>query len=266
MARLDVAGGALHYERWGEGPAVVFAHGAGGNRLSWWQQVPALRGRFTCIAFDHRGFGQTPDPEGNGSKHFVDDLERLIEAEAPGQRIALVAQSMGGWTCLGYARRRPDRVAALVMCDTPGGVVGPGMADEQTHWRAARRPPDGHNPYIGTALSHGYGERDSAGAYLYGMVAGLNERQFLRRDLGPFLATIHRCGPEDLAALSVPVLWMAGSEDDLVSPALIRMLAGWLPGSRYEEVPDAGHSVYWERPDLFNEMVAAFIMEHTDRQ
>ena len=47
----------LFYESHGEGPAIVFLHGRGGNHLSWWQQVPHFQERFRCIAIDHREFG-----------------------------------------------------------------------------------------------------------------------------------------------------------------------------------------------------------------
>ena len=49
----------LYYEETGEGPAIVFAHGAGGNHLSWWQQVPVFRERYRCVSFDHRGWGRS---------------------------------------------------------------------------------------------------------------------------------------------------------------------------------------------------------------
>ena len=55
MPTVDVPGAALYYETHGAGPWLVFAHGAGGNHLSWWQQVPAFAGRFRCLVYDQRG-------------------------------------------------------------------------------------------------------------------------------------------------------------------------------------------------------------------
>lgn len=45
----------IHYEVTGEGPAIVFAHGLGGNHLSWWQQVAHFAPRHACVTFAHRG-------------------------------------------------------------------------------------------------------------------------------------------------------------------------------------------------------------------
>ena len=56
MPYLDRPDCRLYYETEGQGPALVFAHGLGGNHLSWWQQVPHFRDRYTCVTFAHRGF------------------------------------------------------------------------------------------------------------------------------------------------------------------------------------------------------------------
>ena len=71
----------LNYESHGEGPAVVFLHGAGGNHISWWQQIPTFRERYRCITIDHRGFGASADPEREGAARFVDDLEALLDRQ-----------------------------------------------------------------------------------------------------------------------------------------------------------------------------------------
>jgi pimeloyl-ACP methyl ester carboxylesterase len=57
MPFLPRDGCQLYYETHGAGPALVFAHGLGGGHLSWWQQVPHFRDRYTCVTFDHRGSG-----------------------------------------------------------------------------------------------------------------------------------------------------------------------------------------------------------------
>src|SRR5262245_4818146 len=139
MPFLPRDGCQLYYETHGAGPALVFAHGLGGSHLSWWQQVPHFRDRYTCVTFDHRGFGLSKElPDGRGADAFVDDLAALIEhLGIPDVR--LVAQSMGGWTCLGYALRHPERVRALVMACTVGTLRD---ADTEDLFRAqaAGRP------------------------------------------------------------------------------------------------------------------------------
>src|SRR3712207_963135 len=80
MPFLTTGGARLYYETHGSGPAIVFAHGAGGNHLSWWQQVPHFRERYTCVVFDHRGFGQSLDERPVEERpRFDDDLAALFD-------------------------------------------------------------------------------------------------------------------------------------------------------------------------------------------
>ena len=110
MPFASLPGTRLYYEvhgpAIGEAPAIVFAHGAGGNHMSWWQQVPHLSPRYTCITFDHRGWGASVDESGEGALRFVDDLLGLLDLLGV-RRTALAAQSMGGWTSLALALRAP---------------------------------------------------------------------------------------------------------------------------------------------------------------
>jgi pimeloyl-ACP methyl ester carboxylesterase len=59
--RVASHGATIYYEVHGDGPAVLFCHGAGSNALTWWQQIPEFSRDFTCIAYDHRGFGRSLD-------------------------------------------------------------------------------------------------------------------------------------------------------------------------------------------------------------
>ena len=72
--------------------------------------------------FAHRGFPpSSPVPGNTAPDSYVDDLAALIE-ELKLKDIALVGQSMGGWTCLDYALHEPGRVRALVMASTSGVI------------------------------------------------------------------------------------------------------------------------------------------------
>ena len=65
MAFMTKDGFRLYYEdSGGNAPAILFLHGAGGNHLSWWQQVPVFAEEYRCVTVDQRGFGQSPDVPG----------------------------------------------------------------------------------------------------------------------------------------------------------------------------------------------------------
>ena len=58
-----------------------------------------------------------------------------------------------------------------------------------------------------------------------------------------------------------PLLWIVGAQDRVVPAELVRISHEITPGSRYLEVADAGHSAYFERPELWNAAVLGFIGE-----
>ena len=58
---LETTGGTLVYDTLGDAAeTIVFVHGAGGNHLSWWQQIPHFRDRFRCVTYEVRGWGTEP--------------------------------------------------------------------------------------------------------------------------------------------------------------------------------------------------------------
>lgn len=240
----------LYYESNGEGPNVVFLHGAGGNHISWWQQVPTFRRAYRCISIDHRGFGRSLDETGEGAARFVDDLEAFIDNLGL-DRVFLVAQSMGGRSALGYACRHPERVRALVMADTWGFFDWP---EQQA--RARELAPATTTPLVHRALAEAYQAENPAMTFLYRQIQALNPP---RDQTG-----LASGGPtvEDVRTMTVPTLCLVGADDRVTHPLLIRALADLLPDAEYVEVPDAGHSVYFELPGRFNELVGDFLARH----
>ena len=252
MPTVSTNGVELYYETQGEGPCIVFAHGVGGNHASWYQQVPFFARWYQVITFDHRGFGNsTDDPRGPGRGAFVDDLEGLLDALEI-EETALVAQSMGGSTLAGYTLRHPGRVRALVMADTLGGMTERGpLAELQAE--LARKTRD--LPQLKRVLAPDFPSRNKWEAELYLQIASFNavDRFNLRGDAGPAPS------PADMAKLNVPMLFLVGREDILHPVEEIRMVHKAIPGSSITVVPDAGHSVYFESPDVFNHAVLSFL-------
>src|SRR5690348_1216260 len=123
--RLKRPFGPFHYEVTGSGPTLVFAHGLGGNHLSWWQQVPAFCDRYTCVTFAHRGFAPSSTPPGGPDPNaYAGDLGALLDHLGAAD-VRIVAQSMGGWTALEYAFAHPARVRAMVLASTAGTISRP---------------------------------------------------------------------------------------------------------------------------------------------
>jgi 3-oxoadipate enol-lactonase len=256
MPFAHVNGIDLYYESNGSGPALVFAHGAGGNHLSWWQQIPAFSSRFRCITFDHRAFGRSRDGEGEGRlgrRMFHEDLRALLD-ELDIETVRIVAQSMGGRTAVGFSLRNPGRCNALVLAGTTGGAVDDEVREMQELHRASEI---GQLTLMQRAVSPQLRERAAHLDFLYRSIGRLNPPR--PKD---FLAPIpgyRGSSAERLATADFPVMFLVGRYDTITPPEIIERCHRAVPGSRFRVIEDSGHSSYFEQPQAFNAAVMAFL-------
>jgi 3-oxoadipate enol-lactonase len=249
MPFASVNGVDLYYETEGQGPGLVFCHGADGNHMSWWQQVPAFCERYQCVVFDHRGFGRSHVEEGQGGDgHYVADMHALLDHLGL-NNVALVGQSMGNRSGLGYAVVHPERVRALAVCDGLASFSEDAIDRRVAESRATR---------TGSELEHllapDFPEREPAKLLLYRQIGRLNPK----RPAGP---SQDKIGMDDLRGLKVPALFIAGEYDHLSPPDVLQQLADFVPNGRFQLITNAGHSVHFERPDEFNRVLAEFLSE-----
>ncbi len=261
---LQRPGSTLFYEVTGSGPAIVFAHGLGGNHMSWWQQVAHFAPRWTCVAFAHRGFApSTPIAGGPDPADYADDLAALVShLDLPDVRV--VGQSMGGWTAVEYALRRPPGLKGIVLAATTGSIdtkrlrepelsmLGPWAEFGETLvprlWTAGMHPACGARMAAEQPAMH----------LLYRQIDGMNaamDKEALRSKL---MAARTR-PPEDLQKAACPILLIANDEDIVMPPFAADAIAAVVPGAKVAHIPDAGHSGYFERPETFNRLVAEFL-------
>lgn len=258
MPFMTTSGARLYYEdTGGPAPVVLFLHGAGGNHLSWWQQVPVFAEEYRCITLDQRGFGQSPDAEGGpGPAALASDALALLDHLGVG-RAAIVAQSMGGWAAVGAAIHSPRRFWAVVLANTVGHLTSEPIAALRRDL-AATRPPRPAVLWQG-ALGPTFRAAEPVRTFLYAQIAGINPPRpadFIDQ-LGRLTTPVER-----YAAAGVPTLFLTSDEDGLIWPEISQAVHAQVPGSRFTRVPAAGHSTYFERPDIFNREVAAFLKEY----
>ena len=263
MAYVESHGVNIYYEVDGDGPAVVFSHGAGGNGAIWWNQVKHFAADYTCITYDHRCFGRSypASEELFGPEHFADDLIAVMDAVGV-QKAALVGQSLGGMSCLRAALAHPERVWAFVSSDSPLGI-------DHDEMLADIRLFLGHVRDQGievAALGPEFKATDPAGAYLYAQIGSFNP--FTDRGQGDHVDVVSGgklfapeflLNPHELADLTCPLLFVVGSADPIVTPKVTRDLVKRAPGSRYVEIGGAGHSPYFEKPAEYNQLVGQFL-------
>ena len=248
---LERDGEDIYYEVCGEDPNpwLVLGHGAGGNHAVWYQQVAWFCRSFRVLTWDQRGFGRSTNRARAASPvTAAGDLAALLEHLAVGSA-HVVGQSMGGWAAMGLALDRPDLVASLVLADTLAGIPVP----EWVERRALPRRPEsvvGDHPALGPEFRRRHLDR----ALLYQQLGGWGLPNAEREGALSGLTTT-TFGPERTSAISCPVLFIVGSEDEIFPPDWIHRVAAAVPGASVEVIEGAGHSPYFETPERWNSVL-----------
>ncbi len=103
-----------------------------------------------------------------------------------------------------------------------------------------------------------FGSRHPARLFLYQQFRALNPERELNSDFSVAAGAVPR---EIVEQLPMPVLFVAGDEDALIPAIQVRKASEMVSTGRYVEVPQTGHSVYWERPTVFNQLLGEFLAE-----
>lgn len=252
---LDVGDGHLAAEKAGTGPPVVLLHGWTLDRRMWTLQTRALADRFTLIAIDRRGFGQsTAQPD---RAREVDDLERLAD-RLDLASFHLVGMSQAGATAIAYAQQHRDRIATLVL----QGISLAGIPD---HSNASDRIPladyaalvrqgqldEMKRLWAGHALMAGLaGQAADIGA---AMLADYDGSDLLAGPAGPSARL------ESVAGLTMPLLAITGDTDTAWRRTVTQALARTAPLGQARFVRGAGHLCNLSHPMDFNAALAAFL-------
>ncbi|SDC47913.1 alpha/beta fold hydrolase [Paraburkholderia lycopersici] len=250
MPYLSIEKSQIYYEVHGEGAPVVLLHGVGGNHASWFYQIEAWSQRFRMIALDARGFGNSTDAEGKGRSAFTSDLEALLNHLGL-DRVAIVAQSMGGGTAVDFTCKHPERVTALVLADT---LVWLDPTEEMAEPFKKVQEATATLSQSERVLGSTFRTAEPALSELYLRIASFNQYTFKT-----LVGTQQRYRPVEVAQSGVPTCFVVGNEDVLFPPELMRKAWESVPGAEWVQLPRAGHSAYFEAPVVFNNEVGAWL-------
>lgn len=271
---VDAGGLRVHVAEAGEGRPVVMLHGWPQHWYLWRGVIPLVAPHRRVICPDLRGFGWTDAPSsGYDRETMARDVLALLD-ELGLEQVDLVGHDWGGWIGFLLSLQYPDRVRCLLAL----GIVPPWPSRNPRNllesWRLAYQIPLAL-PRVGRlGVEHGLarlllraasdafsepeieaftdrlrGERARASELLY--------RTFLLREAGPVAAGRY----ERLLPLTVPTLLLNGARDPVISTRALGEQAAREDALGLEVVPDAGHFVVDEKPDLVADRALSFLAD-----
>ena len=272
QAYFETADGVLiNYtiHREGKRP-VILLHGWGGNQLSFNTTVNELKGDFTVITYDHRGFGKSGHPDkGYSVERLAADLKELLEHLAL-QDVLLVGWSMGGVVATTYLDQYgSDRVSGLVLVDLTARIISdetfPYGFYEGTYTKAdclddvAKMAKDfrlfaQEMPVKGDMRLYD----EAARAVFVDRVVAQNPNP--NPCIAMWLSIAEMDLVESYKRLDVPILFCHGGTSQYCSPAACEYVLSLLKDACLVEFPECSHFIPIERPQKFAEAIDKFVV------
>lgn len=260
----------LCYEETGAGTPVVFVHEFAGDLRSWEPQVRYFSRRYRCIAYNARGFPPSGVPERQESytqARACDDIRAVLDGLGI-DRAHVVGLSMGGFATLHFGLTYPDRALSLLV----GGCGYGAEKDQRDRFRAeadtiaAELREKGMDTFakryaLGPTRVQ-FQNKDPRGfAEFAGLLATHSAEGSAFTQQGVQKERPSLFDLEDaLSRLTVPTLIVAGDED---WPCLVPdiFLKRVIPSAALFVMPNTGHAVNLEEPELFNQMLEKFLAQ-----
>lgn len=271
-SEIRLHGQRISYRTAGSGPIVVLIHGIAGTSAIWEGVIPWLAEKYTIVAPDLLGHGDSAKPEGDYSLGaYANGIRDLLEALGH-ERGTLVGHSLGGGVAMQFAYQFLERCERMVL-------VSSGGLGRELHplLRAAALPgAEAILPWLSKAGERGVGRLvRMLGGVGVRASADLEEtwRSFVSLvDPGARRAFIHtvrgiidlhgqRVSANDLLYLTagLPTLIIWGEKDPLIPVLHAHEAHERIEGSRLEVFPDAGHFPQRDDPRRFVETLVDFM-------
>src|SRR3712207_190623 len=260
---INVNGTEIWTERRGQGPDVLLIAGLGDPAEAWQPQLDVLSERYLLTAFDNRGAGRTPLPEGRPSAAtMADDAAALLRTlEVPSAHVA--GFSMGSAIAQELALRHPELVRSLVLMSTyarPDAL----WRSQLDFWRWLTEVAPSERAFFEAFFTWVYTPR----AHADGTVRQIVEEALAfphQQSVEAFQAQVDVCLAHDtedrLAEIAAPTLVLSGELDLILPPRFGRSVAAGIPNARFEVMAGEAHQPFQEVPEEFNARVEAFWRE-----
>ena len=248
----------------GTGEAVLFLHAFTLDASQWDHQVAALSSDMRCVRVDLWGCGDSPPPP--AVQPTLDGFGLAVLAALDSRnidRVSVVGLSMGGYLAFALWRLAPERVRALVLCNTRATADEPGSRDDRLVMAEQVEREQSVESIVEPMVARLLSPAAQAEAHIVDPVRGR-----IRRCTPAGIAFAQRAmaaRPDStslLASITVPALVIAGTQDAIIPTMEVLAIADGIPGARFVEL-DCGHLSNLELPRAVSDELASFLVSAT---
>jgi 3-oxoadipate enol-lactonase len=240
-------------------PWVVFSNSLATNLHMWDAQASELAATHRVLRYDQRGHGETDAPAGRYTfELLIADAIALMDALGI-KRATFGGLSMGGATALGLVQKHADRVDRIIVCDSP--CQSTPTSAQQWNERIAIAEKQGMEPLVEPTVGRWFPpDILKANPPYLDKVRAMVRATPVNGFIGCAAALADHDYASTAATVTRPVLFLAGEKDaGGATPAAMRKLSTAVKGSRYVELPGAGHISNLDDPKGFTGAVRDFL-------
>ena len=240
----------------GKGTPIILVHSNTGTSAVWEKQVAAFsRAGYRVIAFDRRGWGKSIANVASGKQpgSIAEDLDALAD-HLKLKKFHLVGVAGGGFAALDYAGWRPERLRSLVIGASTGQISDKEIADFISRIEI---PDIRKQSAVYRELGPSYRGANPEGTKLW---TEIDEHSRQPNAPSQPLRTPNTFAK--IETIPTPTLIIAADADLLAPPAMMRIWAAHVKNREWTVIPDTGHAIAWERPEIFNAKVLDFLRRH----
>lgn len=278
MPTVQTNGVQTYYEEYGEGPPIVFLHGATSDHRLWAEQARPLASDYRIIVYDYRGHGRTGGSERDSYTRqlYADDLDAFITA-LDLDRPTICGLSMGGMVAQRYAATYPDTITALCTL----GTLTPEYFSHG-EWYRIRMLPDfiGRLPpvvrYRLFSVLEWFYER-KYGADAMGDIEKLERIQQTHAEEFPEIQEVELAKIDemlasrpsisvDYASIAVPSLLMYGELEMGIVARHAKYMASVIPDAEARQIPNAGHNSHVDNSEFIIESLRELLATAAERR
>ena len=272
LDHVSIHGHDMAYRMEGRGPALLLLHGIAGSSRTWRDVIPRLTDRFTVLAPDLTGHGQSEKPVGDYSLGaFASGIRDLLEV-LDIDRATIIGQSFGGGVAMQLAYQHPEGCERLVLVDS-GGL------GREVNWMLRFMTLPG-TEYVMPVIFPGFvrnwgdslfrtindhGIRMGRISEMWSAYASLAEAEN-RRAFARTIRSVIDPGGQTVSAMdrlylasAIPTLIIWGDRDDIIPVSHAYAAHEAMPRSRLVVIEGVGHFPQIEAPAHFVESIVDFV-------
>jgi len=261
----------LFFRKYGQGPPLIIIHGLYGSSDNWVSIGRQLAENFEVFLIDQRNHGRSPHSDDHNYHLLKEDLKHFMDQQSI-EKAIILGHSMGGKTAMFFAVEFPERVSHLIVAD-----ISP-----RSYQEASSEQMHIHSTIIRAMFNldfYGIENREEIDEILAKDITDSRVRQFLlknvkrskeneyswsinirtiRNELSNILDGLDENQKE---ITGFPVLFLKGADSDYISENDIKFIHKIFPFADIETIPNSGHWLHAEQPEIFLKTIKEFILQ-----